>query len=109
MKRRWQEFMSEFDLTLEHIKAEENALPDLLSKACKPDPSPSAEASPPSPSPDSVLPPVITNHLHIRYPHIFNNLPPNYQTKMPAQRFSHITSRPQHPGRPQVRRLPPSN
>ena len=33
MKRRWQEFMSQFDITLEHIKGENNAIADFLSRA----------------------------------------------------------------------------
>src|SRR5438445_9263140 len=100
MKRRWQEFMSQFDITLEHIKGKDNAIADLLSRAYKPQDSPPTQLSAPSPSDHSVLPPVVTNHLHIRYPHIFNNLPQTYQSKMPAQRFSHITGKPQYPGRP---------
>src|SRR5437016_2714217 len=109
MKRRWQEFMSQFDITLEHIKGEDNAIADLLSRAYKPQDPPPTQLPPHSPSDHSVLPPVVTNHLHIRYPHIYNNLPPTYNSTMPAQRFSHITGRTVTPRTAQWRRLPPLN
>ena len=99
--------MSQFDITLEHIKGKDNAIADLLSRAYKPQDSPPTQLSAPSPSDHSVLPPVVTNHLHIRYPHIYNNLPPTYNSKMPAQRFSHITGRTVTPRTAQWRRLPP--
>src|SRR5205807_8922149 len=82
MKRRWQEFMSQFDITLEHIKGEDNAIADLLSRAYKPQDSPPTQLPPHSPSDHSVLPPVVTNHFPTVYPSIYRILPPTATSKL---------------------------
>ena len=90
MKIRWQQVMSEFDITIEHIEGKENFIADTLSRAgtYKGSASPSSSDLSSSPNHTPTLPPpVVVNHILISHPHL---LPPttntNYPTTMPPSR-----------------------
>jgi len=84
MKIRWQQIMSEFDITTEHIEGKENFIADTLSRAGTYKGSASSSSSDLSSSPNHTptLPPlVVVNHIFISHPHL---LPPTTNTKYPT-------------------------
>jgi len=102
MKIRWQQVMSEFDITIEHIEGKENFIADTLSRAGTYNgsafPSNSDLSSSPSHTP-TLPPPVVVNHILISHPYL---LPPttntNYPTSMPTRRtMSGISGKPVYP------------
>jgi len=87
MKIRWQQVMSEFDITIEHIEGKENFIADTLSRAgtYKGSASPSSFDLSSSPNHTPVLPPqVVVNHILISNSHLLQSTTStNYPTNMP--------------------------
>jgi len=84
MKIRWQQVMSEFDITIESIEGKENFIADTLSRAGTYKGSTSSSSSNLSPTPihSPTLPsPVVVNHIFISRPYL---LPPTTNTKYPT-------------------------
>jgi len=102
MKIRWQQVMSEFDITIEHIEGKENFIADTLSRAGTYKGSASLSSSDLSSLPNhthTLPPPVVVNHIIISHQHL---LPPitntNYPTSMPPRRtMSGMTRKPVYP------------
>jgi len=102
MKIRWQQVISEFDITIEHIEGKENFIADTLSRAGTYKGSASLSSSDLSSSPNhtSILPPpVVVNHILISHPYL---LPPptntNYPTSMLLRRtMSGMAGKPVYP------------
>ena len=102
MKIRWQQAMSEFDITIQHIEGKENFIVDTLSRAgtYKGSSFPSSSDFSFSLNHTPILPPsVVVNHIFISYPHL---LPPstntNYPNSMPLSTImSGMTGKPVYP------------
>jgi len=102
MKIRWQQVMSEFDITMKHIEGKVNFIADTLSRAgtYKGSTSPSSSDLSSSLNYTHILPPpVVVNHTFISHPHL---LPPttntNYLTSMPPRRtMSGVAEKPVYP------------
>jgi len=102
MKIRWQQVMSEFDITIEHIEGKENFIAYTVSKVgtYKGSASPSSSDLSSSPNHTPTLPPqVVVNHILISHSHL---LPPttntNYSTSMPTRRtMSGMAGKPVYP------------
>jgi len=102
MNIRWQQTMSEFDITIQHIEGKENFIADTLSRAGTYQGSASSSSSDLSSSPNHThtLPaPVVVNHLFILQPHLL--LPPtnyNHPNSMPLRRtMSGMPKKPVYP------------
>jgi len=102
MKVRWQQVMSEFDITIEHIEGKENFIADILSRVGTYKGSASSSSSNLSSSPNhthTLPPPVVVNHIFISHSHL---LPPptniNHPNSMPPRRtMSGMTGKPVYP------------
>jgi len=89
-KIKWQQVMSEFDITIEHIEGKDNFIADTLSRAgtYKGSASPSSSVFSSSPNHTHTLsPPVVVNPIFISHLHL---LPPNtninHPNSMPPRR-----------------------
>ena len=95
---RWQESLSQLDMTIEHIDGKKNVIADALSRTYKESPSPSSEQSLLSTDHSNstpVLPTITTQHLTLNLP-TSTTLP--CTTTMPSQttprrRMSNMTGR----------------
>jgi len=102
MKIRWQQVMSEFDITIEHIEGKENFITDTLSRVGTYKGSAFFSSSDLSSSPNhtpTLPPPVVVNYIFISRLHL---LPPitnsNYPTSMPPRRtMSGMAGKPVYP------------
>jgi len=99
IKIRWQQVMSEFDITIEHIEGKENFIADTVSRAGT-----YRGSDPPSRSDLSYLPnhtptlppPVVGNHVFISHLHLLPlTTNTNYPSSMPPSRtMSGMTGKP---------------
>jgi len=99
MKIRWQQVMSEFDITIEYIEGKENFIADTLSRAGTYKGFASSSSSDLSSSPNhtpTLPPPVVVNHILISHPHLLQaptNI--NHPNSMPPRRtMSGMTGKP---------------
>jgi len=102
MKIRWQQVMSEFDITIEYIEGKENFIANTLSRArtYKGSASPSSSDLSSTLNHTPILPPPVTvNHIFISHPHL--QPPPTntkYPTSMPPRRtMSGMAGKPVYP------------
>ena len=90
MKIRWQQIISEFDITIENIEGKENFIADTLSRAGTYKGSASPASSDLSSLPNhthTLPPPVVVHHIFISHPHL--RPPPtntNHSNSMPPRR-----------------------
>ena len=92
-KRRWQNTMSEFNFTVEHIKGSENVIADVLSRTTYNEPSSLFEGTySPTPAPDpdySTTTPYTQLHNYFSDP-----LPITTSATMLPRRLSHLSGPP---------------